>query len=806
MLDKVIPINGKNSLLDYEIFTNSVEATIGKNCKEFKIFIFNKFPVALTSDSTFDLLIFIAVKDKEKNYYRTSNGRYIHNLIIPVKLVDEFYDQQLVLEDSEIVDKSTDTVVDYSGFILSSERIFREYLKEKCGLGQGKLNLFPMIFIKQKKTKQILGNYILSENLSFDLMLECFDKSNFKYLNSYFPWKANYELFEVDIKKIIDQASKDSKYGYLTQKKLQRIAKKIVQDSNISSYVGNYLVFIEGKAGSGKSSELVQLMIQNLKSKKNALYLTYNKLLTYDIAKLVQTFATNYDTSEDPLKEYSVKTIHSFFFKICQQNNLLSVLSESRIEELMNDLKIKMRKIFDLSSSFEITGIDDFNTIMKHIQSSGLSLEVKEFGVNLMKYAYKSSLKRGKLPTFKELSLAYFEKVQSTLRNVAAKEVFLADYYNVLKNLKDLLSNPDRFYDDYDIANKVHLFKTEKQGINKRYLSELDENIIFTRDGFREYNNRRFGGHKRNRILFIDEGQDCADIERDILYELFGTSNIVVASGGVEQLIRHKRLCNWANSRVPYKRFTKQARSFRVKKAIVDLCNFIAGYFDLPYKLTSDSSDDEGEVIIDFRMHTIGSFQPILKQKTTSYSALGFTNYEGCMILLDSSSLRNSASLDNEQREDGTEKIYINEYNNITYSKSKNRKVWDTLPRLAAAGYEFWDGTQKDKDQLLLPSPNEIRTLYYESCRGLEAWSVFCFDIDVFFNVKCNEDEADKFMLDDMFTDVESRRKRFATHWILMAMTRAMDTLYLQVNEIGSELGQALNQYVEQNKAVRCFK
>ncbi len=811
MIDKIIPINGKNSQLDYELFSKSVEGSLGKRCKEFKIFIFNKFPVTLTSGSTFDLVILVIVKDEKGNYYRLSNGAYIHNLIIPVKFINEFYDEKLLVENGEIFDKST--VLDNKEFTQNSCAAFREYLKNKCGLEDGKLNLFPIVLIKQKDRSEYLKNHILAERLTFDLILKYLGSSKLDFFNSYFPWKSNYELSAVQIKRIVDQASLDSEYGYLTQKKLERITKNIVRESNLSPYIGKNLVLIEGKAGSGKSSELVQLMIRSLKSDKNTLYLTYNKLLVYDIAKLVKSFANNYNDTDKPLREYSVKTIHSFFFKICRDNNLLKVLSEKRINEVIDELKIKMRKIFDFLSNFSITEAEDYKIIMEEIQLSSLAIEIKEFGINFVKYAYSICSKKDKLPSLRDLSISYFKKAENALKEVTSNEIFLTDYYNVLENLKLLLDNSDQFYDDYNIGAKVSLFETEKEVLNEKYIETEDNKTIFTKAGFKEYNNRRFGGHKRNRLIFVDEGQDCADIERDILFRIFGTNNIVIASGGVEQLIRHKKLCNWTVSdkgKVPFKGSVKKTKSFRMKKSVSDLCNFIAEYFDLPYKITCEESDDEGEVVIDFRRQAVDNFRPILRQKFELFNVLGFTYYEGCMILLDSSSLRNDSSddevIDSSESKGKSEKIFINEYNNIGYSRSKTRRDWRMISELETYDYMFWDGTQRNKDQLLLPSPNEIRTLYYESCRGLEAWSVFCFDIDVFFNVKCNEDDADKFMLDDIFTNAESRKRKFAANWILMAMTRAMDTLYLQVNDINSELGQALNKYSDQNKEIRCFK
>ena len=107
----------------------------------------------------------------------------------------------------------------------------------------------------------------------------------------------------------------------------------------------------------------------------------------------------------------------------------------------------------------------------------------------------------------------------------------------------------------------------------------------------------------------------------------------------------------------------------------------------------------------------------------------------------------------------------------------------------------FWDGTVEDKSQLIVPGPNESRAIYYESCRGLEAWNVACFSMDKFFSIKRNEPDAEKYLIGDLFLnqDNEQRKNMYAATWILMAITRVIDTLYLQINDKDSEFGKLVS-------------
>ena len=58
--------------------------------------------------------------------------------------------------------------------------------------------------------------------------------------------------------------------------------------------------------------------------------------------------------------------------------------------------------------------------------------------------------------------------------------------------------------------------------------------------------------------------------------------------------------------------------------------------------------------------------------------------------------------------------------------------------------------------------------------------------------------------MEDIFLDIETREKMFAATWLLMAITRAIDTLYIQINDKDSEIGILAEEYIKLgNKNVR---
>lgn len=117
-----------------------------------------------------------------------------------------------------------------------------------------------------------------------------------------------------------------------------------------------------------------------------------------------------------------------------------------------------------------------------------------------------------------------------------------------------------------------------------------------------------------------------------------------------------------------------------------------------------------------------------------------------------------------------------------------------------------YDYDYDNNSESSFPTPDKYRIIYYESCRGLEAWAVMCFDIDLFYDRKKNEDAAALFCSDDLLMTEDMRRSKYAATQVLMALTRAMDTLYIEIHDINSELGKIIMEYIDKNDEVRIEK
>ncbi len=68
--------------------------------------------------------------------------------------------------------------------------------------------------------------------------------------------------------------------GTLTRKKLDKITKRLMKEQNYVSAIGEKLVIIRGRAGTGKTFKLVRIAYElALHKNKRCLILTYNSII-----------------------------------------------------------------------------------------------------------------------------------------------------------------------------------------------------------------------------------------------------------------------------------------------------------------------------------------------------------------------------------------------------------------------------------------------------------------------------------------------------------------------------------------------
>lgn len=812
-----IPVNGKCEYFDYDEFESSVKDTLQTTCKEATVILFNNFPVLLSTETTVDLILVVALKDYQGNYFRVKKGDkwiYLHNLIIPINFIANLQDTEIIIdEDGQII--TDNETADYSNEIESIKFSLLDYLVRKCNFIKEQLFISPLIHIKNKNTIA-KDNFLVSEKFDFKNLLIYLKSTSQEIFCSYRNWKTEigYTTLPKDIEAINNQASKDSVVGYLTKKKIDRISKQLSNEKAIFNDLNKNLIIVQGKAGTGKSSELILLMMRCISNGQNTLFLTYNRLLIYDIARTIKSYVNNKITNKKPqdkIGQASVITLHSFFYRLSKSIGVLHVLTEQRKGNLLTNLnaRITIIKTFidnslKSNNSTSLTG-NDLDSLKEQIQNNKqFEIPIKEVGIDFINFLKKKELLN--LSTLDE-TVKLFIRHKADLVSHIVDEIFLSDYYGVLENTLLAINKPDEYFTKYNIENKFELLEVVLNLKEKHLKKDEDENLIDEK-AFKEKINRKVGGRKRKRTIFIDEAQDCHIREKEILISIFGSDNVVISSGGKEQLIRHIELCNWEVShqkKIVVKKYKTGNKSFRIKKSVLEFCNFVAAKYQIELKLEPLETEDEGELILDFRNNVSDAdMQQIFSNLSLKGEISGCTAYESLLVLIDSHSKVNAGNGSSTVSSTGK----INEYDNIEDSHKIKKGDWKYKAHLEKENQlMFWDGTNDNKSQMQVPYPTETRLIYYDSCRGLEAWTIACFSIDKFFDQKREDPDAEKFLINDekelgiqsLFVTNDSRKNMFAGTWALMAITRAIDTLYLKFDNPNSEFSKIVLEYAKTN-------
>ncbi len=264
--------------------------------------------------------------------------------------------------------------------------------------------------------------------------------------------------------------------------------------------------------------------------------------------------------------------------------------------------------------------------------------------------------------------------------------------------------------------------------------------------------------------IMIDEAQDWPAGERDLIYSLFQPKNVIVADG-YDQLIRGGDPCNWTKPRI-----VKDKQVIPLRRSMRQKSNIVQFLMEFTKKINIDDLDLEkqeelygGRIIILFGDYTEQFHEELVKS--------------------------------NKQDKNENVDMLFCVPPELVDRNSKRSTLSNTLKEW---GYPIWDGTiQKVKKQSFPTEVDQLRIVQYDSCRGLEGWITVIFEFDTFYNYKLETFEDVSVQKD--LRDYEERRKDYAKNWLLIPLTRAMDTLVIQIKDANSEMGKILSKIAKNN-------
>ena len=316
-------------------------------------------------------------------------------------------------------------------------------------------------------------------------------------------------------------------------------------------------------------------------------------------------------------------------------------------------------------------------------------------------------------------------------------------FYRIIKNgLYEGDLDGDDFIENYSryIGELVDFLQSDDGA--KRLLME-----ILNKDSFFRWD-----------YCLVDEGQDWSPEEQSALLLLFEKNKIIVADGGL-QFVRKNEVCDW--SLIEERKTIKLKQCLRQKNNLVSFINhFLEKNNMTSQRLITNNKLPGGRVIISKYDE---KFFDVISHEIKTVKHAGNTPYD--MLLFVPSQ-------------------YVN----------KDNRCFVDYKKFITHNIPVWDGTIPSNRIDYSISSEEIRVLQYQSGRGLEAWTVVCLELDTFVeNVIHSYDEHG--VTDVLALESEhDKQMKYLVNWIMIPLTRAIDTLIITLKNNDSTIGRMLKQ------------
>lgn len=776
-----VEINASESRKEKVEYLKSILSDIFKNTGLAQVALVFDCPFVGQDTKSIDMLILIRIPYKKGNFYKVNvNAKecWLNSLAFGIKQITD----NSIIAANNLYLLSSDGVFDYKEAFKYDNYDFTIFGREALR-GSFKCPIFYWYMSKSKESsfyndKVFFGptisiRYVINkvaEIYASNGRIACLPK-----VTNDFPLKDIASL-------LFDEAKRKNDPGFLTKKKLDLILKsKQTQDIiKICESHGKKMCIVSGKPGTGKTLTLIR--VANLMAQDHHVrFLTYNQLLVKDIKRLFRTIGT-YSSSS-----FSVRSLHQFFYELSHKMGILQDITREQLLFLMSICKARASTALKMIKKCQLNGyiIPEDPTELAQKADRLLDLnssDLFEIGSFLKEYHYHK-----RTNPYEELTVEeYCNKKEERIKRALENDVYVQNYDLILQVLYELYDNPEQFKKDHNIRSIRDFVSV---------LSKMDESKIVTyTDKYYDdsldvdFDPQSYIEKVKNKInwsntLFIDEAQDCDYKEKYILMKLKGPESLIIATGGSDQLIRRAKEQNWSlckGIRIPYESIKLYDQSFRQKGNIVEFVNAFCESFGIHSSIKVPPETVElGKVIIDIREYD-GYPEEQIRLLIKSGEENRCSPCDSILFLLPHQGFTGT-SLKEEQ-------VTIDRHLYVDFQEEKYNYL-SVMP--TDKNIKIWDGTPPRKANLPVPSSDQTRFIYFDSCRGLEAWSVVCMNMDLFYEDKKNSNEAllyatkeelDVFMTEEEIKHYEKElMHRYAAMWCYMAMTRAISTLYIRL-------------------------
>ena len=277
-------------------------------------------------------------------------------------------------------------------------------------------------------------------------------------------------------------------------------------------------------------------------------------------------------------------------------------------------------------------------------------------------------------------------------------------------------------------------------------------------------------------FIFIDEGQDWTEEQRDLIFQICGPEHVVVADG-VDQFVGQDR-CNWDRGDIPINRRHGLRASRRTKAATCQTVAEIArelGLSDWDLEPDPEAQGGRFTVIVEpDARRAVERGLDILESDQRRDSALKAVD---SLVCLPAAAMAKG----------------------VSYSS-----IFDAT--VEARDRDSWRGFDDEGRRLYPLRDGQLRAVQYSSCRGMEGWTTLCLGLDVFFDfqvghpridvdqleVAMREKEGLLFSRERLDRELAREARLFAINWLMIPLTRSIDHLVIHLSDEHSELGRIL--------------
>lgn len=248
-------------------------------------------------------------------------------------------------------------------------------------------------------------------------------------------------------------------------------------------------------------------------------------------------------------------------------------------------------------------------------------------------------------------------------------------------------------------------------------------------------------------FIMADEGQDWPQSEAEILKCLYESKRLITADG-VDQLLRGKR-CDWQKGLPDDERkIVRLRRCLRMKSNLASFANAVAKEGNIAWDTEPNPEGAGGRVIL---LHGSYAANPEFHRKLAEDGKQAGNDLIDFLVCVPSCD--------------------VTEING-----SRMSKLGEVL---ADRGCQIWDATSKDVRRDFARSADTLRIVQYQSCRGLEGWTVIAEHLDLHWQECFDRFLRENKAATDFFKSPEDAAGSDAWYRTLIPLTRSIDTLVI---------------------------